>query len=162
MNARPTRAGWLALAPRDLPTFRQLVEDLADPGVTVIAQFLGVAESTVKRWGARDNAPRVARAALYYQTSYGRSAIDVGMFNDCRMLAMAVDNLQIENKRLQKLLEHVGGIGEFGSANDPVQEIQTNGDMLGGHGRRYIAGGRTVKRVEEKKSEITARVAKAA
>lgn len=110
------------LAPRALPALSQLLPDLGNPSPREIARFLDVTERTVYGWKAADRAPRAAMLALFWESSYGLSALDAELFNTVQVhkghaesLARRVVNLESRIARLEK-------IGRFDSANAPDLE----------------------------------------
>lgn len=107
------------LAPRALPALSQLLPDLGNPSPREIARYLDVTERTVYAWKATDRAPRAAMLALFWESSYGLSALDAELFNTVQVhkghaesLARRVVNLESRIARLEK-------IGRFDSANAP-------------------------------------------
>lgn len=107
------------LAPRAVPALSQLLPDLGNPSPREIARFLDVTERTVFSWKAQDRAPRAALLALFWESSYGLSALDAELHNTAMVhknhadaLARHVVNLECRIARLEK-------IGDFGCANVP-------------------------------------------
>ncbi len=66
----------LQQAPRTLPIWQCILEDLGHPSAPQLARVLGVGVRTVHRWNRTGNAPRAACTALFWLTRWGRSEID--------------------------------------------------------------------------------------
>lgn len=91
----------LEKAPRSLPIWERLLEDLGNPGTDRIAKVLGVGTSTVYRWERDGKVPRVACLALFWLTRWGRSQIDAQATNDARLTAELARTLADDNRRLE-------------------------------------------------------------
>lgn len=107
------------LAPRALPALSQILPALGQPSPREIARYLDVTERTVFAWKAADRAPKAALLALFWESSYGLSALDAELHNAAQVhkshanaLLKEVDNLRARIARLEKM-------GCFGSANAP-------------------------------------------
>ena len=83
--------------------------------------------STVYRYNRTGNAPRSVCLALFWVTRWGRSQVHAQAVADCQIAVTYANALERETTRLQTELAHVLAIGEFGSANDPMQSTQTGG-----------------------------------
>lgn len=102
-----------------LPTFRELVQDLGDPCPGRIARALGVHQGTVERWRRHDRAPRAARLALYWFTSWGQSELSTDLHNRAMSYTAHIEAEKRENAALRRELARVLAAGDFGSANAP-------------------------------------------
>lgn len=105
--------------PPYVPPLAELVEQLGRPSAVDLARALGVTPRTVFRWYA-DDAPRVARLAVFWITPAGWSAHTseaARQLADWRALADArareCDTLRARIARLESL-------GDFGTANAPL------------------------------------------
>ena len=106
-------------APRHLPPFSVLVEHLERPA-SVLVDHLEVSRRTVQRWSVTDCAPRSVLLAIFWETRYGRSAVECRAVNDARHQAgLARCHLDTANARLRDLA-HVLALADFGSANSPL------------------------------------------
>lgn len=88
-------------APRVLPIWDAILEDLGRPGADRIGRALGVGRSTVYRWTASGQAPRVACLALFWLTRWGRSAIDAQATNDAVLAVQLARALSEERQQLR-------------------------------------------------------------
>jgi hypothetical protein len=109
------------LAPRTVPIWPLLLDDLGNPPSARVAKVLGVSLRTVRRWNKAQRAPRVACLALFWLTRWGRSQIDAQAVNDCMVAVSYATGLESQVRALQTELAHVLAIGEFGAANDPAE-----------------------------------------
>lgn len=91
-------------APRSLPMWDVIREDLASPPAHRIARVLGVGLSTVYRWNAAGRAPRVACLALFWLTRWGRSEIDTRATNDAILAVSLARSLTEDRQRLREQL----------------------------------------------------------
>jgi hypothetical protein len=123
----PWGDGWLAIAPRDLPSLSVLLDDVgASP--RSMAAHLGVSErSVLAAWTERASLPRACHLAVFYETKWGRSFVDSRAHNDAVLYGTIMLRLKDEVERLRGVLAHLGKLGEFGSANDPSPDIVVEG-----------------------------------
>ena len=91
-------------APRTLPIWDVIREDLAWPPAPRIAKVLGVGLSTVYRWNADGRAPRVACLALFWLTRWGRSEVHTRATNDAMLAVALARSLGEERHRLREQL----------------------------------------------------------
>jgi len=107
------------LAPRHLPTLGQLLPDLGNPSPREIARYLDVTERTVYAWRAAGAAPKAATLALFWESSYGLSALDAQLFNTAQVHRCLSESLGNEVKNLQSRIARLEKTGHFGCANAP-------------------------------------------
>ena len=112
-------------APRTLPIWELILDDLGRPPAPRVARTLGVGASTVYRWNQAGSAPRMACLALFWLTRWGRSEIDCAAVNDCRLATSYAQSLESELRQAQQQLAHVLAISRPGSANDPLAQPAT-------------------------------------
>lgn len=106
-------------APRQLPIWPQLMEDLRQPRPSRVARALGVSVRTVRRYNETGHAPRAVCLAVFWLTSWGRSLIHAQAVNDAQ-LAVSLHRAQAERiEQLEALVKHLQQIGHFGAANEP-------------------------------------------
>ena len=74
-------------APRHLPYWQTLMDDLCQPSPHEVAKVLGLSERTVYRYNATGFAPRVVCLAVFWLTSWGRNAVHTQAHNDAVMMA---------------------------------------------------------------------------
>jgi predicted DNA-binding transcriptional regulator AlpA len=105
-----------------LPPFAELADDV-QCSRAVLACTLGVSRSTLQRWIADDEAPRVARLAVFWLTRWGQSALDADAYNSAAMhasMARALrDELIAAQKQIARLRRALDAVPS-GSANSPV------------------------------------------
>lgn len=107
------------LSPRALPAFSQLLPALGHPSAAALAAYLDVSERTVYGWKAQDKAPRAAALALFWESSYGRSALDADLYNAAMVHKGHADSLARHVVNLETRIARLEKIGRFGSANAP-------------------------------------------
>lgn len=107
------------LAPRALPALSQLLPDLGNPSPREIARYLDVTERTVYGWKAADQLPKAAQLALFWESSYGLSALDAELFNRVAVYRNLSESLNHEAQMLRVRIARLEKIGSFASANAP-------------------------------------------
>jgi predicted DNA-binding transcriptional regulator AlpA len=110
----------LEQAPRSLPIWQCILEDLGNPPPARVAKVLGVAVRTVYRWNRDGQAPRAACMALFWLTRWGRSEVHCQAVNDATVAVGYANALLRENKKLQVELARVLALNESGAANSPL------------------------------------------
>ena len=106
-------------APRLVPIWPQLMEDLCQPRPTRVARVLGISERTVRRYNSTGHAPRNVCLAVFWLTSWGRSAVNAQAINDAQLAVSYVRALNDRILELEQLVNHLRSIGHFGAANEP-------------------------------------------
>lgn len=109
-------------APKRLPSFAAMADDVAARRPDVIAEYLGVTLQTYKRWVLADDAPRSAAMALFWVTRYGISLHDCDIVNSRNMLNSQVRCLTDANNMLRARIARLEEAGSFGSANMPYYQ----------------------------------------
>lgn len=107
------------LAPRALPALSQILPDLGQPSPREIARFLDVSERTVYGWKASDNAPRAALLALFWESSYGLSALDCELHNSVQVYKSLSESLNHEAQKLRTRIAWLEKNGRFDCSNQP-------------------------------------------
>jgi predicted DNA-binding transcriptional regulator AlpA len=107
-------------APRSLPLWQTILDDLGQPHPARVAKLLGVGARTVYRWNRAGHAPRSAALALFWLTRWGRSAIDCQAVNDALVAVALARGLEAERDALRDQLAHVLALNESGAANEPI------------------------------------------
>lgn len=107
------------LAPRQLPPFSTLLDDMGASDAA-LCKHLDINERTLRRWRADDHAPRPVALALFYETRWGRSAVNTRAENDARMFAGLARCYERQNATLSTRVARLETIGEFGAANAPT------------------------------------------
>lgn len=91
-------------APRAVPAWELILEDLGKPTPDRIARALGIGRSTVYRWSQHDQAPRVACLALFWLTRWGHSLIHTQATNSAILAAQLARSLAEDRAALQRRL----------------------------------------------------------
>lgn len=119
----------LGQAPRSLPVWQSILDDLGNPHPAAVAKVLGLGARTVYRYNRDGQAPRHVCLALFWLTRWGRSEVHCQAVNDCQLAVAYADAMEREVRRLRTELARVLAVGDFGSANEPLQDQP---------GRRYV------------------------
>ena len=106
-----------------------MVLDLGNPGGEVLAPILGVHPRTVRRWAAKDAAPRSALLALFWLTRWGQSELDADLAMQAANYTGHIEAVKRENDALRRELARVLSAGDFGSANAPTWR-ETAGELM--------------------------------
>lgn len=109
-------------APRSVPAWHVLMHELCQPPPHRVARVLGVSVRTIKRYNATGKAPRSACLALFWLTSWGRSAVHAQAVNDAMVACSYVEALRRQIGELEGTVQHLKAIGHFGAANDPDRQ----------------------------------------
>jgi transcriptional regulator with XRE-family HTH domain len=86
-------------------------------------RYLGVSASTLRRWRALDRAPRPALLALFWVSSWGQSALDADLANYATIHAGLARSRETALHNLRAKIVRLMCLAHFGSANDPVVDI---------------------------------------
>lgn len=122
-------------APRTLPVWEMILEDLGSPPAARVARVLGVGVSTIYRWNSAGQAPRAAQLALYWLTRWGRSAVNAQAVNDAAFASQYFESLKSELAVTRTRLMHVLALNSAGSANDPfAATLFSESQLLGAGG----------------------------
>lgn len=92
-------------APRALPVWDAIMDDLCNPPAHRVAKALGVGRSTVYRWNAEGQGPRIACMALFWLTRWGRSLVDSQATNDAILYVQMARSLGEERDKLARELD---------------------------------------------------------
>lgn len=96
-------------APRDLPVWELIINDLGRPSAKRVARALGVGVSTVYRWNLDGHAPRMACLALFWLTRWGRSEVNARATNDAILTAQLLRSLNEERSMLRARADTLAG-----------------------------------------------------
>jgi len=97
-------------APRSLPTWQLMLDDLGNPPASRVARVLGIGERSVYRYSAVGFAPRLPSLALFWLTNWGRSSVYCQAVNDARVAVSYCESLSRQNDRLRLALASVAGL----------------------------------------------------
>ncbi len=114
-------------APRTLPIWQLILDDLGCPPAYRIARTLGVSERTVYRWNHGGYPPRMALLALFWLTRWGHSEVHTRATNDAILAASYVRSLTDRVRELEAELQHVLTLGDTGAANGPLLRAPGHG-----------------------------------
>lgn len=89
-------------APKALPVWESILDDLGHPPAHRVARVLGVGRSTVYRWNAEGHGPRIACLALFWLTRWGRSLVDTQATNDAVLHVQLARSLGEERDKLAR------------------------------------------------------------
>ena len=92
-------------APKALPVWESIIDDLGHPPAHRVARVLGVGRSTVYRWNAEGHGPRIACLALFWLTRWGRSLVDTQATNDAVLHVQLARSLGEERDQLARQVE---------------------------------------------------------
>jgi hypothetical protein len=109
-------------APTQLPPLSYMLDDLGSPKTEALAKYLGVSVRSVWAWRARDEAPRPAMLALFWETKWGLSMLDAELVNLSRWQGLHINSMAIENKLLKARVDFLNRGGRGGAANAPFYE----------------------------------------
>ena len=88
-------------APKGLPVWEAILDDLGNPPAHRIARALGVGRSTVYHWSANGGGPRIASLALFWLTRWGRSLVATDATNDAVLYVQLARSLTEERDQLR-------------------------------------------------------------
>lgn len=109
--------------PAHTPPVATMLDDLPTHDAARIARHLGVTARTLARWQRDDNAPRVARLALFWETRWGLSAAHCDAANGEAVALGLARSLENECAMLRARIRYLEETGEFGAANSPVWRV---------------------------------------
>lgn len=107
--------------PRQLPPLADMLRDLG-ASIHDASRALHVAPSTLYRWH-KTGTPRAAALGLYWMTSWGVSELVEDAVWRARTAERLADARGRELATLRAHLLKLGELGEFGSANDPMEHV---------------------------------------
>lgn len=113
----------VAQAPRQVPIWPTLLDDLCQPSDRALAKVLGLSVRTVQRYRRTGHAPRSVCLALYWLTSYGRNQVHTQAHNDAVLAVSLVKSLEREVQSLRDQLAHVMTLADTGAANEPLKLV---------------------------------------
>jgi len=106
-------------APRQLPPLDLMLQDLGAPAADT-ARYLDVSLRTLRGWKARQQAPRPAMLALFWESSWGASLVASTAHNGAIYARGLADSLARENAALRARIARLEALGDFGAANSPM------------------------------------------
>jgi hypothetical protein len=114
------------LMPTRLPAFDAILSDLGAPDADAIGTALRVHPATVRRWLRDGEAPHVVKFALFWMTKWGMSLIEANAYNDALNSQRIALLREGEAEVLRANLRQIERIADFGSANDPLPNVQSH------------------------------------
>jgi predicted DNA-binding transcriptional regulator AlpA len=126
-------------APRALPTWQLMLDDLGHPPAKRVGRVLGISERSVYRWSADGCAPRLPSLALFWLTRWGRSAVDAQATNDARVAVGFCHSLNEQNIWFRSELLRVRQLAGL-SLDDPFMPapLEADGRVLVSRGRQVV------------------------
>lgn len=112
--------------PADLPHVITMLNDIGSD--EAIAKYLGVTPRTIKKYRKEGQAPRMAMLSLFWETTWGVSAINCEVQNEARLYYSKVMMLKRDNDSLKQqisVLEALIAEGRNFSANDHFFRVGT-------------------------------------
>lgn len=109
-------------APRPVPGWHALLEDLCRPPAHHVARALGIGLRTIRRYNSTGNAPQVARLALFWLTPTGRATIHAQAVYDAHQATSYLRALQDQVRDLEAQVERLARLASYGSANSPAMQ----------------------------------------
>ena len=85
-----------------------------------IARHLGVSLRTLQRYQARGNAPRAVYLTPWFESRWGRAALDAQTFNEVQHARAWVASLERECERLRGVIQALEQAQEAPAANSAV------------------------------------------
>lgn len=108
-------------APHDMygiNVFRIFVDELS---VKQAAKILDVTTATISRWIATEKVPKAAVLALYWESKYGRSLIDVEHDREVKDLRGRISCYQSQFQRAKVIIAGLRAMN-YGTANEPFYD----------------------------------------
>lgn len=107
-------------APRSLPVWQSIMDDLGNPHPARVARALGLGARTVYRYNREQQAPRHVCLALFWLTRWGRSQVYSQAVHDCQVAVAYANAIESELRQLRTQLAHVLALSDSGAANLPI------------------------------------------
>lgn len=95
-------------APRALPIWQTILDDLGDPPPHRVARALGVSVRTVYRWNAAQQAPRCAALALFWLTRWGHSQVHAEAVRNAQLACAYANTLERELTEARAQIARLG------------------------------------------------------
>lgn len=108
------------LAPKTLPSFSAIAEDLRLIKPQDLAKHLDVSERSIFNWKSQNNAPRAVKLALFWETCWGHSTLDCDLDNTVSRFKQLANALQNDNNTLRARIAYLERVSDFGAANQPL------------------------------------------
>lgn len=110
-------------APKHIHNLQLLLADLPTQDDARIAAHLGLAPETVRRYRLTNRAPRPVALALFWETRWGRSVLDVDQVNADRMRQNALAAARQELATLRGQVQRLAPLARLGSANEALYDL---------------------------------------
>lgn len=105
--------------------FKMFVHELGGP--KLVCKKLDVSERTVRRWLAEGTAPRMAVLALYWESQYGRSLIDVEHHHEICIMRTRIRILEEQFVRAKDVITGMKLLN-YGTSNEPYFDERSEFD----------------------------------
>jgi hypothetical protein len=133
-------ASLLRRLPDGVPSLSRLLSEIGSPSPFYLARAMQVPLETAEQWIVDDDAPRAVMLALFWLTKWGVSIIEAEAHNDAILQAQLAAASRMEAADLRVALERVERIADFGSANDPLPNVQATRQQ---HAETLLTGDRS-------------------
>ncbi len=110
-------------APKHIHNLQLLLADLPTQDDARIAAHLGLSADTVRRYRLTNRAPRPVALALFWETRWGRSVLEVDQVNTDRMRQNALAAARAELGILRRQVQRLAPLARLGSANEAVYDL---------------------------------------
>jgi hypothetical protein len=87
-------------APRSLPQWSQILDDLGSPDVFAVSKVLGVDPVFVDDWNRRGAAPKWACLALFWLTRWGQAMVSEKSERDCQLAMACLSSVERDRDEL--------------------------------------------------------------
>lgn len=105
-------------APTQTPNILTLLDDLHTRDLKAVARHLGLSVDTLQRYRKTGDAPRLVLLALFWESRWGLSVLDVDIWNRETLRLGMIGALERENAQLKEKLSHLLAVSSSGAAND--------------------------------------------
>lgn len=124
-------------APTQLPPLSYLLDDLKTRDLKKIARHLDISESTLRRYIKEEQAPHAVMLALFWETRWGFSILDVDIDRWEKHYNGMISALEGKVARLEALVRHFADDSHDEAANAPVWDVATcKGTVAAGRANR--------------------------
>jgi hypothetical protein len=115
----------LCRLPTAMPEFALILEDIGNPTAEHLAYVFQVHAQTARRWIRENQAPQSIMLSLFWITRWGMSVAHADAHNDAVRLAGLARASQEHVETLQRTVEQIERLADFGSANDPLPNVSS-------------------------------------
>lgn len=110
-------------APKYIHNLQLLLADLPTQDDARIAAHLGLSADTVRSYRLTNRAPRPVALALFWETRWGRSVLEVDQVNADQMRMNALAAARQELAVLRRQVLRLAPLARLGSANEALYDL---------------------------------------